>query len=148
MGKRRCSREWAFRQLFAWDVTGDIPSGWYEFASQTADNGSQHEVFRPYAEFLFRGVISRIHEIDAVVQKHSKRWKLGRMGVVERTILRLATFEMLYSDDVPKAAVINEAVEIAKIYGDKDSPVFINGNLDQVYRCEKVVPEANLETPG
>ena len=86
----------------------------------------------PFAVQLVEGTTVHLETIDAVLQKSSKNWKLHRMPVVDLSILRCATYEMLYLTDVDPAVTINEAVEIAKSYSTPDSPKFINGVLDNI----------------
>ena len=86
----------------------------------------------PFARELVDGVLSRQKEIDEKIESHSLNWRLHRMSAIDRNILRIAVFELLYLDDIPPKVSINEAIEIAKTYGDKNSPAFVNGILDQV----------------
>jgi transcription antitermination protein NusB len=86
----------------------------------------------PYAERLVRGVAEHHEEIDALLRKYSEHWALERMPVVDRALLRLGTFELAYVPDVPTAAVITEAVELAKQYSTKDSGRFVNALLSRI----------------
>jgi N utilization substance protein B len=83
----------------------------------------------PYAEEVVRGVAARADEIDALISSHAKGWTLERMPVLDRTLLRIAVFELLARPDVPVAVVISEAVELAKRYSTDDSGRFVNGVL-------------------
>jgi N utilization substance protein B len=85
-----------------------------------------------FAEPLIRGVLEHREKIDAEIQKHAKNWSLHRMAAVDRNVLRLATYEMLFRDDIPPIVSINEAVDIAKKFSTHDSGKFVNGILDQV----------------
>lgn len=87
---------------------------------------------REYAEAAVRGVESAKNEVDARVRAASTNWRLERMARVDRAILRLATWELAYRGDVPRAVVIDEAVELAKAYGTDDSSAFVNGVLDKI----------------
>jgi N utilization substance protein B len=91
-----------------------------------------------YADEIITGVQSRKEDIDKKIQEASRHWKIERMGGVDRNILRMAVFEMFYAQEMlePKIA-INEAIEIAKIFGSQESPSFVNGILDQVVRNER-----------
>ncbi len=82
-----------------------------------------------YLEHRFADVIDKLDEIDAKIEKASVGWKLNRMGKVELTIIRLATFEMDYDKEIPTGVAINEAVELAKKFGEDNSPGFVNGIL-------------------
>ncbi len=85
-----------------------------------------------FTEQLVNGVLNNLQQIDHEIEERSHNWKLNRMSFIDRNILRIAIFEMLFCDEIPPKVSINEAIEIAKIYGDKNSAAFINGILDQV----------------
>ena len=85
-----------------------------------------------FTEQLINGVFDNLEEIDHQIKEHSHNWKLNRMSSIDRNILRIAIFELLSCDEIPPKVSINEAIEIAKTYGDKNSPAFINGILDQI----------------
>jgi N utilization substance protein B len=87
---------------------------------------------RRYAEVLVRGVEREREAVDEAVQRASKHWRLSRMAVVDRNLLRLGAFELLYRTDVPRRVVLNEAIELAKRYGARDARAFVNGVLDRV----------------
>ena len=92
-----------------------------------ADVGEQD-----YAGKLVSGVALRKQEVDGLIEKASTNWRLARMPVVDRNLLRMAAFELLACLDVPASVVINEAVELAKRYGEKESRAFVNGILDRI----------------
>jgi N utilization substance protein B len=92
----------------------------------------------PYATRLVKGVADHHEEIDALLRKYSEHWALERMPVVDRALLRLGTYELAYIPDVPTAAVITEAVELAKQYSTKDSGRFVNALLSRI--AEEVRP--------
>lgn len=85
-----------------------------------------------FTKQLVDGVRKNLDQIDQDIKKHSHNWKLNRMSFIDRNIIRIAIFEILSCDEIPLKVSINEAIEIAKIYGDKNSPAFINGILDQI----------------
>src|SRR3954452_13808500 len=85
-----------------------------------------------YAARLARGVETHRAEIDALLATHSAHWTIDRMPVVDRAVLRIATFELLYEPDIASAVVINEAVDLAKQYSTKDSGRFVNGLLAKI----------------
>jgi len=89
---------------------------------------------KAFAETLIKGVVDHLAEIDGVVERYSTNWALDRMARVDLSLLRLATYELLYQPDVPASVVINEAIEIGKRYGTSDTPPFINGILDKISR--------------
>jgi len=85
---------------------------------------------------LTRGVIDNLEHIDSLIKKHVKNWQIERMAVIDRNILRMACFELLFLEDIPPKVTINEAIELAKLFGDIDSPRFVNGVLDKIYKTE------------
>jgi transcription antitermination protein NusB len=87
---------------------------------------------RTFAEPLIRGTIERGADLDAQIKKYAKNWDLHRMAVVDRNVLRLAIYEMLYREDIPPVVSINEAVDIAKRFSTEESGKFVNGILDKV----------------
>lgn len=86
-----------------------------------------------FARRLVLGVQRNRSELDLLIRRASKHWRLERMAMVDRSILRLAVYEMLHLEDVPPKVAIDEALELAKRYGAKESGAFINGVLDQIY---------------
>ena len=93
----------------------------------TVDNITDEE--RGYMEKRVSAIVELLPEIDKKLESVSEGWKLERMGKVELTILRIAVYELLYDDDIPANVAINEAVELAKVYGGDTSPAFVNGIL-------------------
>ncbi len=134
MGLRRKSREIALQFLFGHDFqhrSGDQES----IEAELAEFGANFDAGRqalPYVRQLVYGISSRLDEINALLAAHSHNWRLERMSLVDRNILRIAVFEMRYCDDVPARVAINEALEIAKRYSIADSVPFINGILDSL----------------
>ena len=143
MGSRRNGREMALQTLYgiefgrrAWeDAVGDMHERAVEPVSDDEDlqmmvRGDSEA--REFAEGLVGGVMEHLKSIDDLLEECSTNWKVVRMARVDRNILRLATYELRYRDDIPSRVTINEAVEIAKQYGEKDSGAFINGILDRI----------------
>ena len=89
-----------------------------------------------FGEELVRGVSENLEFIDNVIKKYTPSWPIERMNITDRNILRLGVFEMFFRPDIPEVVSINEAVELAKLYGTDDSPAFINGVLDSIYKKE------------
>jgi N utilization substance protein B len=87
---------------------------------------------RLFTEKLVRGVLGHLPELDAKVQSYTQNWPLHRMGSVERNVLRLAFYEMIYCTDVPPAVVLNEAIDLAKYFSNADAGRFVNGVLDRL----------------
>ncbi len=140
-GPRRRAREYALQVLFSLDTTeGFNPTQalayfWRDFASEEP-RVAPHEKEDPqviaFAEHLVTGTATELAEIDAIVQRASKNWRLERMARVDRNVLRLATWELRFAPDTPAKVVINEAIEVAKRFGAAESAAFVNGLLDRI----------------
>ncbi|MDA8078922.1 MAG: transcription antitermination factor NusB [Nitrospiraceae bacterium] len=129
---RRRAREYVLKLLFQFEFTGsrvDLFSP-QDFWPQEKDA----EELRGFAGALFRGTVEHIGEIDRVIQAAAEHWDLQRMAAVDRNIIRLAVYEVLFRKDIPPAATINEALEIAKKYSAPEAGPFINGLLDRVVK--------------
>ncbi len=129
MGVRRKARESALKMLYAWEVSKNpvervIDTYWRDFEPQQEG--------REFSDQIFRGTVEHLQELDRAIQQASAHWKLNRMAALDRNLLRLATFELFYLEDVPKRVTLNEAIEIAKRFGTEDSWAFINGVLDKL----------------
>ncbi len=87
---------------------------------------------RTFSEALVRGTAEKLAELDKTIEANAAHWSLARIAPVERNILRLAAYELLFRDDIPERVAINEAIELAKLYGSEESGAFVNGILDQI----------------
>ncbi|HEX2696007.1 MAG TPA: transcription antitermination factor NusB [Acidobacteriota bacterium] len=147
MGKRRKARESALQILFQLEFNAadpeDIIRGYWEH-QKAADDVEE------YATWLVRGIREGQEEVDGAIQAASEHWRIARMAVVDRNILRIAVFEMLRAKTLVPAIVINEAIEIAKRYSGEDASVFINGILDAARKTlgagKRTPREAEAET--
>ncbi len=161
MSKRRLARERAMQFLFQCDlnppdnleaaleefwlshraecVQADTPSRKRAQQDQTQEPTQAEIELRLFADPLIRGTLEHLSEIDALIKKHTKNWQLHRIATVDRNILRLAIYEMLYREDIPPVVSINEAIEIAKKYSTEESGRFVNGILDKI-RAELMRP--------
>ena len=128
MGSRHHARERALQILFQYDIHGK-PGLWLDVFWK--ENIATDEV-RAFAERLVSGVLEKKKELDAVVGKYATNWKVSRMPIVDRNILRAGAYELLWMDDVPAKVTVNEAIELAKTFGDDAASKFVNGILDQV----------------
>jgi N utilization substance protein B len=129
MGKRRQARELALMLLYELEFRpGEITP---VFKTFWEDRVVPPDV-REFTESLVRGALEHVAAIDRLITENATHWSLARIAPVERTILRLATFELLYRDDIPERVAINEAIELAKLYGSEESGAFVNGILDQI----------------
>ena len=132
MGRRRRGREYALQMLFQMDLSGDPPESVFE-AFWDGQQNAPEEV-RAFAEDLARGAWSVREPVDEAITACAENWRLQRMAAVDRNVLRLAAFEMMYRPEVPAAVTIDEAIEIVKKYGSEESGRFINGILDGLRR--------------
>ena len=125
---RRELRENVFKMLFRVEFheEGEMNEQFGLFEDEIEDIKEEDSV---YINQKCNDIISKISEIDAVVNESTTGWKTSRMGKVDLTIIRLAVYEMKYEEDIPEKVSINEAVELAKKYGTDDSPSFVNGVL-------------------
>lgn len=117
------------------DVTGDPVSAVLDRFWQ--DTKYSHEV-SDFATQLVRGTAESLAEIDTLIAEHSEHWEMDRMPTIDRNILRLATYELLYRDDIPPKVTINEAVELAHKFSTSDSGKFVNGILDKLMARKRV----------
>lgn len=152
---RRVGREYALKMLFALKLGGDqtepnqlIASFWNNFRFAADALGEPLETMdaplttssRLFAETIVKGVVEFCVVIDKKISEVAKNWSLERMTPVDLSILRIATYELLYHPEIPVRVTINEAIETAKRYGTKESPSFINGLLDKIAQgAEKTV---------
>jgi len=135
MRTRRHAREAVLQALFQMDAQEEWSAECLElyFAIYQGDEvtSDQKEIFA-FARSLAHGVLQSKEQVDSVVARTSRHWTLDRMGRVDRNILRLATFELGACGDIPVNVTLNEAIELAKMYGADDSRTFVNGILDRV----------------
>jgi N utilization substance protein B len=166
MGRRREARERAVQFLFQHDLSPpeDLDRALDEFwdtqraAAIADDKGPAHwgqpvELPPPtaaeteerlFAEPLIRGTLAHRAEIDEHIKKHVRNWELHRIAAVDRNVMRLAIYEMLYRDDIPPVVSINEAVDIAKKFSTQDSGKFVNGVLDRI-KSELMRPARHIK---
>ena len=121
--------------LYQLDVTKDSPGDGLKvfFRDHRVSVNSQ-----PFVNCLVHGTTAHLLEIDRLLAKYATNWALARMAVVDRNILRMGTFELLFDNETPPKVVINEAVELAKRFGTADSGKFVNGVLDSIHKAERV----------
>jgi transcription antitermination protein NusB len=132
VGKRRKAREVALQFLYALDVNAAADPAPHEtefWARHPVDDET-----RAFADTLVRGSKQHQEQIDHVIAQFAEHWGLERMAVVDRNILRMAVYELLWQTEVPPKVAINEAIEIAKKFGTRESSRFINGVLDRIHR--------------
>ena len=129
MGARTSGREAALQMLFALEAGGSsagrvITTFWRETPGDPEG--------RDYADRVVQGVADELDAVDAAIKTASTNWRIERMARVDRNVLRLGAWELSHSQAVPRAVILDEAVELAKAYGTEESPAFVNGVLNRV----------------
>lgn len=148
--RRRLARERAIQCLFAIDVGHTPPDEAIASAvaleGEDEPEGDDGEAWdRSFMEQLVRGTLAHREAIDTIIRGHLRGWTLERLAAVDRAILRMALYELLFHEDVPPKVTIDEAVELAKTFGDEASPKFINGVLSTVARERGLLPAEEPE---
>jgi transcription antitermination protein NusB len=142
MLERTRSRRQALQMLYQKDITGDTVQLILNTKAYSVEDGEPDEFCRG----LIAGVEENLAFIDEMIGLVSENWSVSRMPLVDRNILRLATYEILYEFDVPASVAINEAVELAKVYGGEDSSKFVNGVLGRI--AERTAAARETEPAG
>jgi len=126
---RRKSREFALQVLYQLNITKqDVITAFTQFQEHFLSNGKADE----FLKRLVLGVLEHCQELDRLIEQYSENWRLDRINIIDRNILRMALFELLYCEDIPPKVTINEAIDLGKRYGSEDSGSFINGILDRI----------------
>ena len=129
MRRRRKSREFALQVLYQLNITKqEAVTALTQFQEHFSTDGEVDE----FLKRLVLGVLEHCQEFDRLIEKYSENWRLDRINMIDRNILRMALFELLYCDEIPPKVSINEAIDLAKRYGSEDSGSFINGILDRI----------------
>jgi len=145
MGNRRKAREASLQLLYEIEtshkgterVLGEFSENPSRLFAHWQEALNNPEEIKEFSVQISRGVWDNVHEIDRLIEEHSTHWKITRMALVDRNILRMAVFELLYCPDIPASVTINEAIEIAKKYGTEESGAFVNGILDHIAKALK-----------
>ena len=131
MGMRTKARECAFQMLYQWDITREpmdrVAGLFWQVRTATLET-------RTMAERLARGGQAEVARLDEAIAAASTNWRFERIAAVDRNILRIAAYELMKEPQTPSSVIIDEAVEMAKRFGEADSPPFVNGVLDAVMR--------------
>ena len=139
MRNRTKSRECALQMLYQVDIRRADPKQileeFWRAHEQITDD------IKAYASQLVEGTLQHLADIDRLITAHADNWALKRMAVIDRNILRVGAFELLYLEEVPPKVCINEAIELAKRFGDAESGKFINGILDAIHKKRHVAPQ-------
>jgi N utilization substance protein B len=129
LARRRKSREFALQVLYQLNITKqDAAAAFTEFEKHFSPDGMTDDFVRR----LVHGVLEHRLELDGLIEQYSEHWRIDRIDMIDRTILRMALFELLYCEDIPPKVTLNEAIDLGKRFGSEDSGSFINGILDRV----------------
>lgn len=138
MSNRHLARTIALQTIFAWDFNGQKKEGLEQLIADNFANFAPQFDDHGFVEGLVSGVVSKVSEIDKHIVKYATEWPLDQITAIDRNILRLGIYELLYTDIPPRVA-INESIEIAKSFGGDSSGKFVNGVLGALYANEEVV---------
>ena len=133
IGRRR-GRILAFQALFAWDAGSLSPDDLLRFPWAERTSKEVHDEDLLFSQLLFLGTVEHINRIDTLITKNLENWDFNRLKLVDKAILRLSTYSLLFQQDTDPRIVINEAVTIARTYGTDDSFKFVNAVLDSIKR--------------
>ena len=146
IGRRRRGREHALQMVFQWDLSKEsFKKVRSSFWTLNDSNDSVDVQTKDFAEHLTAGTVQHINQIDILLERHAEHWRITRMSVVDRNIVRIATFELMFESETPKIVVINEALEIARKFSTSDSVQFINGILDSILKELNSLGSKNFE---
>jgi transcription antitermination protein NusB len=133
LGARRKAREIVVQLLYQMEVNPAEP---HEAVELFWKGNSAAQPVKEFVNRIVEGVHGKQEEIDNLLKKHSEHWRLERMDRVDKSILRMAIFEIMFCDDIPVKVAMNEAVDLGKKFGAEESGAFINGILDKISRVE------------
>lgn len=129
MGRRRRSRESALQVLYQLNITKqDATTALTRFQEHFLSDGETDDLLKR----LVLGVLEHFPQLDRLIEQYSENWRLDRINMIDRNILRMALFELLYCEEIPPKVTINEAIDLGKRFGSEDSGSFINGILDRI----------------
>jgi transcription antitermination factor NusB len=132
MRKRTLAREFALQVLYQIDITRDsYVESLSDFWQAHSEEGLQEQV-KNFTNELVKGVADNLEVIDGKINQYATNWQIRRMAVVDRNILRMSCYELMFRDDIPWKVSINEAIELAKKYSSPEAKKFVNGILDKI----------------
>ena len=134
MSNRHLARTIAMQSLYLWDFSGKEKTALPEIVRNVFENFAPKFNDQGFVEACIEGVIKNQEKIDAYITKYATEWPLDQITIVDRNILRIGVFELVFNDDIPAKVAINEAIEIAKTFGSESSGKFVNGVLGAIYK--------------
>ncbi len=134
MSNRHLARTLAMQTMFLWDFSGKTEKNLQKIAQGVFANFAPEFDDHGFVEGVLAGVQKNLSEINTYISKYATEWPLEQITIVDRNILRIGVYELVYNDDIPAKVAINEAIEIAKIFGSEASGKFVNGVLGAIYK--------------
>jgi transcription antitermination protein NusB len=134
---RHQAREAALRSLYFWEIGQTDPARALETYFEVHQPDAP-EAVREFAQTLVLGTVADVASLDALIQQHSQHWRLDRLAVIDRLILRLGAWELQHAGDTPHAVILNEALELARTFSTDDAVRFVNGVLDSIRKSLSV----------
>jgi transcription antitermination protein NusB len=134
MSNRHLARTIAMQSLFLWDFNGKNSSDLNEVITGNFSNFAPNFNDHGFVKNIIRGVMDNINEIDKYIIKYATEWPLDQITIVDRNILRIGVYELVFNQEIPSRVAINEAIEIAKAFGGESSGKFVNGVLGAIYK--------------
>ena len=139
MRKRSLARDWALKVLYQADIIGKTRSIELILQQFFENEEEKSAEIQDFCRQIVMGSKEHLPEIDGLISQYATNWQLKRMAVIDKNILRMGVFELKYIPEIPPKVTINEAVELAKKFGDLESSRFVNGILDKIFKTE-IVP--------
>ncbi len=134
MSNRHLARTLAMQTMFLWDFEGKKEEDLLKLAKGIFENFAPSFDDHGFVENVLKGIMAHLGEIDAYISKYATEWPLEQITIVDRNVLRIGVFELVFNDDIPAKVAINEAIEIAKIFGSESSGKFVNGVLGAIFK--------------
>lgn len=132
---RSRARSWTLQLLYAWDLAGE--DGFRDDVEETIRHRRVSDRYMPYIERLVDALDEHMEDVDVALEETIPNWRLERLAVIDRNVLRIGAVELLEFDDVPGKVAIHEAIQLAEKYGSEDSPGFVNGVLDGLFKKQQ-----------
>ncbi|MBU0647397.1 transcription antitermination factor NusB [Patescibacteria group bacterium] len=145
MSNRHLARTIAMQTLFSWDFNDKLEKNLDKLISQNFQQFAPKFNDHNFVKNMINGVIEHLDEIDKNIVKYATEWPLNQITVVDRSILRIGVYELLFDNKIPSKVAINEAIEIAKAFGGESSGKFVNGVLGAIYKNISEIIEKNKE---
>ncbi len=142
MSNRHLARTIAMQSLFVWDFNGKHNQDFKRIIQENFENFAPNFNDKGFVTNILKGVINKLPEIDKYITSYATEWPLEQITIVDRNILRIGIYELLFDESVPSRVAINEAIEIAKTFGGEASGRFINGILGAIYK--KIRPKESI----